>query len=82
MIAITVRTTHRNAGGRRFRTRTYDRVEAVELDFIPGEGDRPTQARIWHQVWEPRVGRHCVHVSLVVQDDLPELDQLPVVVRR
>lgn len=71
MIKLEARTTSVNRGRRVHTVRRYDRVSQIELDFIPGDGDRPTQARIWHKVWIRGLRRYDTHVDLVVQDDLP-----------
>lgn len=71
MIALEARTIGTNNGRRVYRARKFDRVTRIELDFVLGKGNRPTQARVWHQVWVPALHRYDTHVDLVVQYDLP-----------
>ena len=70
-VSISARVTCANRGQRKYRTKSFDRVTAVEFDFVPAEGDRPTQARIWHQEWNRDSRRYDNLVALIVQDDLP-----------
>ena len=72
MRTLTARTTGVNRGQRFFRTQTFERVKQIELDFIAASGDRPAQARIWHEVWDRQLQRYDVHVRLICQD--PDLD--------
>lgn len=78
-MTIRARVTGTLDGERRYRWWTFERVDAVEFGFSPGTatvqpGERPAQARIWHGVWNPQLGRFERHVSLVVQEDVPLID--------
>lgn len=44
--------------------------DRTELDFAPGDGDRPTQARVHHRVWIHQLRRWDWHSELVVQDSI------------
>ena len=82
MMTITGRTYGTRDGQPIYTRRVWRRVIRVEFDFIPGAGERPAQARIWHQVWSPALHRYGVHVDLVVQEDVPtDLDGKVVIVR-
>lgn len=81
MKPLTARTTGTLRGVRFFHLRTFDRVKQIELNFCPARVDCPPQARIWHEVWEPRLRRFDVHVSLICQDDDLDLDGLEVIGR-
>ncbi len=70
---ITARTTGVNRGRRVYRSRVLHRVDRIETDFIPPTGTRPTQARIRHYIFEPRLRRWSPQVDLVVQADIAAL---------
>ena len=42
----------------------------TELGFLPGDGDRPTQARVFVYAMNERLGRYDLHPDLVVQDSI------------
>lgn len=77
---ITARITGIDQRGRRtFGTRTFPRVKRAELNFIPASVDGPAQARIWYEVWGPKLRRYGTHVALIVQDDALDLQGIQVV---
>lgn len=41
--------------------------ERTELGFIPADGDRPAQARVFARVWVPELGRYDLHPYLIVE---------------